>query len=133
MKIKLDENLPIRLMSILKSLGHGVRTVGEEDLTGRADLEIWEAAQKEDRFLITQDLDFSDVRRFAPGTHHGILLVRLRSPNRRNLIERVQELFSEGKRQRVGWLFRYRHGAKSPSVKAAKIRKTPHSVRVVVD
>ncbi len=48
MKIKLDENLPIRLMSILKSLGHGVRTVGEEDLTGRADSEIWEAAQKED-------------------------------------------------------------------------------------
>jgi len=95
MKIKLDENLPIRLMSILKSLGHGVRTVGEEDLTGRADSEIWEAAQKEDRFLITQDLDFSDVRRFAPGTHHGILLVRLRSPNRRNLIERVQELFQK--------------------------------------
>jgi len=31
MKIKLDENLPIRLMSILKSLGHGVRTVGEEE------------------------------------------------------------------------------------------------------
>ena len=49
MKIKLDENLPIRLMSILKSLGHGVRTVGEEDLTGRADSEIWEAAQKEDQ------------------------------------------------------------------------------------
>lgn len=26
---------------------------------------------------MTQDLDFSDVRRFAPGTHFGLLLVRL--------------------------------------------------------
>jgi hypothetical protein len=29
------------------------------------------------RFLVTQNLDFSDPRRFAPGSHHGILLVRL--------------------------------------------------------
>jgi hypothetical protein len=27
--------------------------------------------------LVTQDLDFSDIRRFAPGTHHGVLLVRM--------------------------------------------------------
>jgi len=30
-----------------------------------------------DRFLITQELDFSDRRRFAAGTHAGALLVRL--------------------------------------------------------
>jgi predicted nuclease of predicted toxin-antitoxin system len=60
---------------------------------GRNDREIWEAAQKESRFLITQDLDFSDLRRFAPGSHHGILLIRLHSPNRRNLVSRVVELF----------------------------------------
>jgi hypothetical protein len=40
-------------------------------------------------------LDFSDVRQFAPGSHHGILLVRLHSPNRTNLISRVQELFTQ--------------------------------------
>lgn len=93
MRIKLDENLPLRLGSILKTLGHDVHTTDEEQLTGRADPEIWEAAQKESRFLITQDLDFSDTRRFAPGTHHGILLVRLRSPDRRSLMARVEELF----------------------------------------
>jgi len=67
MKIKLDENLPIRLMSMLKSLGHGVRTVGEEDLTGRADFEIWEAAQKEDRFLITRIWIFPTCGDSLPG------------------------------------------------------------------
>jgi len=27
--------------------------------------------------LVTQDLDFSDVRAFAPGTHPGLFIVRL--------------------------------------------------------
>jgi hypothetical protein len=31
----------------------------------------------------------------APGSHHGILLVRLHSPNRRNLIGRLVELFEK--------------------------------------
>jgi predicted nuclease of predicted toxin-antitoxin system len=93
MKIKLDENLPARLAALLKNLGHDVHTLSDERLLGRADAEIWEATQKESRFLVTQDLDFSDLRQFAPGSHHGILLVRLHSPNRRDLIERVRELF----------------------------------------
>lgn len=95
MKIKLDENLPLRLSDLLKDLGHDVHAVHEERLVGHNDREIWEAAQKESRFLITQDLDFSDLRRFAPGVHHGILLIRLHSPNRRNLVERIGELFQK--------------------------------------
>jgi len=93
MKIKLDENLPAQLAIALRSLGHDVHILRDEQLTGHADDEIWDAAQKDSRFLITQDLDFSDVRKFAPGTHHGILLIRLHSPSRRNLIARITELF----------------------------------------
>jgi predicted nuclease of predicted toxin-antitoxin system len=93
MKIKLDENLPSRLGVLLKSFGHDVHTTYDEGLIGGEDKDIWEAAQKEARFLITQDLDFSDTRKFAPGSHHGILLVRLRSPSRGSLVERIGELF----------------------------------------
>jgi len=95
MKIKLDENLPHRLADLLKNFGHEIHTLQEEKLSGRSDKEVWEAAQKESRFLITQDLDFSDTRKFAPGSHHGILLLRLRSPNRRALIERIKEIFEK--------------------------------------
>jgi len=42
---------------------------------------------------VTQDLDFSDVRKFAPGTHAGIMLVRLRLASRRALIARVRSVF----------------------------------------
>ena len=93
MKIKLDENLPVHLAAILINLRHDVHTIAEENLSGKSGREVWEAAQQDERFLITQDLDFSDLRRFAPGTHSGILLVRLHSPDRESLIRRVSEVF----------------------------------------
>ena len=58
------------------------------------DNEVWQAAQAADRFLITQDLDFSDVRRFTPGTHAGLLLVRLAQPGRNALAAQVAILFA---------------------------------------
>jgi len=92
-KIKLDENLPVRLVQLLAALGHDTETVPQEGLTGKPDSAIWTAAQAEERFLITQDLDFSDIRRFTPGAHHGLLLVRLRAPGREALVRRVHAIF----------------------------------------
>jgi len=96
-KIKLDENLPDRLVAVLTRLGHNVDTVRTEQLTGRADPDVWSAAQAAQRFLITQDLDFSDVRRYTPGTHAGLLLVRLTRPGRNALFERVSTVFQTEK------------------------------------
>jgi predicted nuclease of predicted toxin-antitoxin system len=93
MKFKLDENLPLQIALDLRGRSHDVQTVGEEGLTGRPDTDVWEAAQREGCLLITQDLDFSDVRKFQPGSHHGIMLLRLQSPSRRDLIARATELF----------------------------------------
>jgi predicted nuclease of predicted toxin-antitoxin system len=95
MKIKLDENLTARLASRLGLLGHEVQTVRDEGMEGRPDAPIWEAAQSESRFFITQDMDFSDLRRFLPGTHYGILLIRLHAPKRRALIRRVEDRFRQ--------------------------------------
>jgi predicted nuclease of predicted toxin-antitoxin system len=94
MRIKLDENLPTRLAPALIALGHDVDTVPAEGLAGRADPEIWAAAQRANRFFITQDLDFSDSRTYAPGSHHGLLLVRLREPGRNALLRRVLAVFA---------------------------------------
>jgi len=57
-KIKLDETCPDRLVAVLTGLGHNVDTVRTEQPTGRADPDVWSAAQAAQRFLITQDLDF---------------------------------------------------------------------------
>lgn len=89
MKIKLDENLPARLVPVLERYGHETDTVWDEGLTGQADEVLWQTAQRAARFLITQDLDFSDASRFSPGTHVGLLLVRLREPGANALLARI--------------------------------------------
>lgn len=93
MRIKLDENLPATAAAHLRSLGHDVHTVPDEGLGGALDDLIFQAAQHEDRFLVTQDLDFSDARKYGPGQHHGILLLRLTNPTRRALQEHLLALF----------------------------------------
>lgn len=101
MRLKLDENLPESLVAALEAIGHDTDNVRSEGLAGQADGSVWQAEQAEGRFLITQDLDFSDVRRFVPGTHAGLLLLRLRLPGRTALSRRVLELFQT---ERVaGW------------------------------
>ena len=93
MKVKLDENLPEALVPVLAELGHGTDTVPQENLAGQADETGWDAAQQAGRFLITQDLDFSNSHKFMPGTHYGILLLRLRDPGRLALLQIVEMLF----------------------------------------
>lgn len=95
MKIKLDENIPARLVNILSQFGHEIDTVPKEGLIGYEDHRVWEAAQNSRSFLITQDLDFSNTERFKPGHHFGILLVRLRAPGREALVRRIKSLFRD--------------------------------------
>jgi len=94
MNLKLDENLPERLVGVLARLGHDVDTVRREGLAGEADEHVWQAAQSARRFLITQDLDFSDLRRFTTQTHCGVLLVRRRRPGRDALLYHVRNAFA---------------------------------------
>jgi len=93
MKIKVDENLPLSLIDLLTARGHDVHSVYDEGLAGHDDMDVWQTAQREKRILVTQDLDFSNAGEFLPGTHSGILLIRLSSPNRRRLLVRVLEVF----------------------------------------
>jgi predicted nuclease of predicted toxin-antitoxin system len=73
-------------------MGHDVDTAPEEGLGGAADSRVWESAQMESRMFVTQDMDFSDLRKFVPGTHAGILLIRLHAPSWRRLAARVVEI-----------------------------------------
>ena len=83
----------MRLMRALRALGHDVEHVYTRHLSGRPDPEVMALAQAEARFLITSDRRFADVRVFAPGTHTGLLFVRLKHPARRALFEKVRMIF----------------------------------------
>jgi len=96
-KITLDENLPERLTSALAALGHDMDTVRAEQLNGQPDFNVSNAAQAAQRFFVTQDMDFSDMRRYTPGTHAGLLLVRLLRPGRDALFDRLVSAFQTEK------------------------------------
>lgn len=93
MNLKLDENLPDRLVAALGSLGHDIDTVYVERLNGQINPHVWGATQAAQRFFITQDLDFSDMRRYTPGTHAGLLVVRLARPSGDALFKRLVTVF----------------------------------------
>lgn len=93
MRIKLDENLPEALLEILRDLGHDPDSVLSEGLRGEPDEVVFPAARANGRVLITQDLDFSDIRKYAPGTHPGLILVRLWEPSRTALRDRIEWIF----------------------------------------
>jgi predicted nuclease of predicted toxin-antitoxin system len=95
MRIKLDENLPDRLVSVLGGLGHDTDTVVGEGLGGKPDDELWPKVQKTERFLITKDLGFSDERAYPPGTRHGILVLRLSDDRSVAAVERLGAVFQK--------------------------------------
>jgi predicted nuclease of predicted toxin-antitoxin system len=76
-KFKLDENMPADLATHLREARHEVADVMEEGLAGEDDQPVLAAATAEGRILLTFDLDFANVRRYAPGTHAGIVVFRL--------------------------------------------------------
>jgi predicted nuclease of predicted toxin-antitoxin system len=104
MRIKLDENMPADTKALLQAFGHDVHTVFDESLERSGDDAIFEAVLRERRFLITQDLDFSDTRKFVPGQHPGIMILRLGDANRFEVIRRLREVFSrDDAKDWAGW------------------------------
>jgi predicted nuclease of predicted toxin-antitoxin system len=82
MRILVDEDIPRMTVEALRSAGHDVTDVRGSSLQGSADSDIWALAVSDSRLLITTDKGFSQYR---AGGHHGILVVRLRQPNRHKI------------------------------------------------
>ena len=77
MKLKLDENIGKRGSRLLSLAGHDVITVPEQNLCSAADKELIAICHKEQRCLITLDLDFANPLIFNPEQYSGIAVLRL--------------------------------------------------------
>ncbi|MCS7179682.1 MAG: DUF5615 family PIN-like protein, partial [Anaerolineae bacterium] len=82
--------MPAGLIDLFRQHGYDAWTVPGQGLGGRPDEEVWLAVQREGCFLITMDLGFADVRFFPPGTHEGILVLRLSRQGRKRIRAVVQ-------------------------------------------
>jgi len=82
MRILVDENIPRMTVDVLSALGNDVKDIRGTLAQGLTDPELWRIATTEARILITTDKGFSEYRSIP---HHGILIVRLRQPNRHKI------------------------------------------------
>ncbi|MEW5956134.1 MAG: DUF5615 family PIN-like protein [Chloroflexota bacterium] len=78
MKLFADECVYHITVKALRSWGHDVVTTQELNLVGKADKLQLEAAISQGRVLITNDLDFSNIRRYPPAHHSGIVVLKIR-------------------------------------------------------
>ena len=93
--VKLDENLSRSHADLLRAAGHDADRVTDQGLSGAADPVVWQRVQAENRFFITLDLDFSDVRQCPAGSHAGLLLLRPRSNSRAAVTEVLERVLRD--------------------------------------
>lgn len=61
MKLLVDENIPRKLIQLLKKESHDILDVYELGLKGASDKQIIVKARAENRIILTQDKDFTDL------------------------------------------------------------------------
>lgn len=86
MKILVDENIPGITVQELRRKGHDVLDIRGTEKEGLPDEDLWKLAQRQERLLITTDKGFTRKRHEK---HQGILIVRLKQPNKLKIHQKV--------------------------------------------
>ena len=91
MRVKVDEDLPTAISQLLRAAGYDALNVLEQRMGGWKDVEVWKTVQAEQRFLVTADKGFGDIRVYPPGTHAGVLILRPDEDGIRPMVELIQQ------------------------------------------
>jgi predicted nuclease of predicted toxin-antitoxin system len=76
-KFKLDENLSPSLGLIFEAAGHDAHSIVQQALGGQPDDRVLDVCNREQRALVTLDLDFSNILTYPPARSAGIVVLRL--------------------------------------------------------
>jgi predicted nuclease of predicted toxin-antitoxin system len=90
MRVKVDEDLPRAAVQMLRGRGYEAVSIVEQQMGGWKDPALWQAVQAEQRFLVTADKGFADIRVHPLGAHAGILLLRPDQDGIRPVIELLE-------------------------------------------
>lgn len=94
LKITVDEDLPLQAVQLLREHGYDAASVIEQGMGGWKDPQLWVAIQSDERFLVTADKGFGDIRVYPPGKHFGILLLRPDEDGIRPVVELLQQVLN---------------------------------------
>lgn len=94
MHIKVDEDLPTAIVHLLRKHNYEALSVLEQKMGGMKDPALWQAIQRERRFLVTADKGFGDIRLYPPGSHAGVLLLRPDQDGIRPVVELLEQVLA---------------------------------------
>jgi predicted nuclease of predicted toxin-antitoxin system len=95
LRIKVDEDLPMAAVQLLRAAGHDAVSVIQQRMGGMKDPALWKVIQAENRFLVTADKGFGDIRAFPPGTHAGVLVLRPDEDGIRPIVELLDRILAQ--------------------------------------
>jgi predicted nuclease of predicted toxin-antitoxin system len=85
--VKIDEDLPRQIADLVAAQGYDATTVMGQGWSGVSDDQLWPRVQEEERWLITADKGFADLRKHPAGSHAGVILLRAPEESRRAYLE----------------------------------------------
>jgi predicted nuclease of predicted toxin-antitoxin system len=91
MRFKVDENLHPEVAVHLCAAGHDAMTIFAQGMRGYADDKIAAVCQQEQRVILTLDLDFSNIRRYPPQDHAGIIVLRPGNKGRASVMRTLNQ------------------------------------------
>ncbi len=88
MRFLVDESVDIRVIRLLKELGHSTRRVP----SGAANGAVLHLARRERRVLIARDSDFANIILYPPSRHCGVVHIAIHPPWFQKIAPALQRL-----------------------------------------
>lgn len=102
MTILLDHCVQRRYLRLLREWGYDVQLLGDHIPVDSSDPDVLKLAAKLDAVLLTDDLDFSDIRAYPPQDYGGLIVMRYTAQDEAALDQTLKsaltDLYREGLR-----------------------------------
>ena len=95
MNFLLDENFPKSAREFLEQRGHTVFDCRGTADEGADDNRIFDVAQQHQATLLTTDRDFYHTVPWIHSEHCGVVVIALKQPNRKAILERLDWLLAQ--------------------------------------
>ena len=95
MRFLADMGISAGVVGWLRGNGHDATHLRDEGLKTLADTSIFDKAIKEDRIVLTFDLDFSEIAAISGGRLTSVVIFRLRNTRTANVIARLSRVLQD--------------------------------------
>jgi predicted nuclease of predicted toxin-antitoxin system len=94
-KFLLDENVPPAIGVFLRNMDFDVAHAKASGMLGASDDQIMDLARQEERTLITFDKHFADLLLYPPGTHWGVIRIRIHPPLLADVVQALDHFLKQ--------------------------------------